>query len=388
MSKTRLTRKKSDFLKVVVPAAGRGDLQTVRRLVNENLAWVHTVGSHGRTMLWEAVYRGKKDVLQFLVERGADVNACGCHYSHHFVEISPYCVAKSAGREDLAVYLLENGAEIDIHSAAYLGDYDRVLSFLDDDKTLVNSAHPQHDLERGPERRPGFHPKHSPWATPLYYAIIGGHKEIVELLISRGAEIEPHSEQLLGFAVGRDRADLVKILLENGAAASKAPRVCSDRGEMSQLLKSYGVEPADVNAPKRGWPPLVYVSRGDKGEHPEKIQRLLDLGADVDVRNYKGKTALHCAAKAGFVRVMEVLISHGADVNAADNNGETPLFDAISSTIKNASKKTEAVMFLLLKGAEPNFKNHKGVTPLKLAQRARRKETSEIVDLLQQSGRT
>ena len=49
-----------DFLKIVVAAAGRGDLEAVCELVDEKPNWIHTVGSHGRTMLWEASYRGEK----------------------------------------------------------------------------------------------------------------------------------------------------------------------------------------------------------------------------------------------------------------------------------------------------------------------------------------
>jgi len=89
MPKAQLTGKQSDFLEIVVAAAGRGNLEAVRELVEEKPNWIHTVGSHGRTMLWEASYRGKKDVVQFLVERGADVHICGCHYTPHRVEISP-----------------------------------------------------------------------------------------------------------------------------------------------------------------------------------------------------------------------------------------------------------------------------------------------------------
>ena len=69
-----LTGNQSDFLKIVVAAAGRGDLETVRLLVDDNPAWIHTVGSHGRTMLWEAAYRGKLEMVQFLLERRADIN--------------------------------------------------------------------------------------------------------------------------------------------------------------------------------------------------------------------------------------------------------------------------------------------------------------------------
>ena len=156
MTKTELTGKKSAFLKIVVAAAGRGDLVTVRALVDEKPDWMHTVGSHGRTMLWEAAHRGKLEMVQFLVERGADVNICGCHYTPHRVEISPYCIAKLARRDKVAAYLLENGAEIDIHTAAYLGDYDSVAALLDKDATLLNQGHPQHDMGRGDERHHGF----------------------------------------------------------------------------------------------------------------------------------------------------------------------------------------------------------------------------------------
>ena len=42
---------------------------------------------------------------------------------------------------------------------------------------------------------------------------------------------------------------------------------------------------------------------------------MLRCGADV-MAFYKGRTALHCAAKAGFVYVLEALIEYGGDVNA------------------------------------------------------------------------
>ena len=153
---------------------------------------------------------------------------------------------------------------------------------------------------------------------------------------------------------------------------------------MSRLLKSYGVPPKDINAQgDMGWPMLVYACRGDNGEHPEEILRLLELGADIDVRNYKGKTALHCAAKAGFLTVIDLLIKKGAAIDAPDNNGETALFEAIRSTIKDGEKQRAAIEALLVKGADPNLKNGKGLTPLRLAQRMRRTDAGKIVELLQ-----
>ena len=80
---------------------------------------------------------------------------------------------------------------------------------------------------------------------------------------------------------------------------------------------------------------------------------------------------------------MKVLLENDVDVNATDSNGETPLFDAIRSTIKNVSKKKSAVDILLSYGADPNFKNHEGVTPLKVSQRERREEAVAIAKMLQ-----
>ena len=383
MQKVQLTGNQSDFLKIVVAAAGRGDLETVRELVDDNPDWIHTVGSHGQTMLWEAAYRGKLEVVQFLLERGADINLPGCYHIEHRLEITPYCAARLKGRDRVADYLLQHGATMDIHIAAYLGDYDAVRSHLDNDADLINSGYLQAVML--PAGNPhSFEHRETAWATPLCYAIMGGNPAIVELLISRGATIKPHSERFLDYAVSEDRVEITKLLLENGADPSKVPCILDDNSEMRVLLKAYGVPPKDINAQNHmGWPPLVYACRGDNGEHPEEIQRLLKLGADIDIQNYKGKTGLHCAAKAGFLNVIKLLIEKGATLDATDNDCETPLFEAIRSTIKSGKKQQEALETLLVKGADPNVKNRKGLTPLQVAKRMRRADAGKIVELLE-----
>ena len=382
MSKVQLTGNQSDFLKIVVAAAGRGDLESVRELVDDNPAWIHTVGSHGRTMLWEAAYRGKLEVVQFLLERGADINLPGCYHIQHRLELTPYCVARYEGRDAVADYLLQHGATIDIHTAAYLGDYDVVRSHLDNDPSLTNSGYLQAVMlpAGGPNT---FEHRKTAWATPLCYAIVGNNTSIVELLISRGAIIEPYSERFLDYAASDERVEIAEYLLENGADPSKAPRILDDGSAISKLFKRYGIAPKDINEKSNmGWPDLVYACRGDNGEHPDDVQRLLALGADIDVRNYKGKTALHYAAKAGFLKVINLLIEKGTTVDATDNDGETPLFDAIRSTIKDGNKQRTALEALLVNGANPNAKNKKGLTPMQVAQRMRRTEAEKVVALL------
>ena len=382
MPSIQLTGKQSDFLKIVVAAAGRGDLETVRQLLDDNPAWIHTVGSHGRTMLWEAAYRGKLEMVQFLLERGADINLPGCYHIEHRIEITPYCAARLKRRNLVADYLLQHGATLDIHTAAYLNDYDTVHAHLDSDPSLINKGYLQAVML--PSGQPHtFEHREAAWATPLCYAIVGRNPMIVDLLISRGAIIEPYSERFLDYAVSMDWVAITMLLLNNGADPSKAPRILDDGFEMSRLLKSYGVPPKDINAQNdMGWPPLVYTCRGDNGEHPNAVLRLLQLGADINVQNYKGKTGLHCAAKAGFLNVINLLMEKGATIDATDNNGETPLFEAIRSTIKDSEKQRAAVEVLLVEGADPNVKNRKGLTPLQVAQRMRRADAGKIVELL------
>lgn len=382
MPKVQLTGNQSDFLKIVVAAAGRGDLETVRQLLDDNPAWIHTVGSHGRTILWEAAYRGKLEMVEFLLERGADINLPGCYHIKHRVEITPYCVARYQKRNPVAEFLLQRGATIDIHTAAYLRDYNTVHAHLDNDPSLVNKGYLQAVML--PSGQPhSFEHREAEWATPLCYAIVGGNLKIVERLISQGATIEPYSERFLDYGMAYGRVEIVKALLENGADPSKAPRIFDDNSEMSKLLKSHGATPKDIDDQgDMGWPMLVYACRGDNGEHPDEILRLLELGADIDVRNYKGKAALHCAAKAGFLKVTNLLIEKGATVDAPDNSGETALFEAIRSTIKDGEKQRAAIETLLAKGADPNLKNGKGLTPLQVAQRMRRADAGKIVELL------
>ena len=68
-----------------------------------------------------------------------------------------------------------------------------------------------------------------------------------------------------------------------------------------------------------------------------------------------------------FCTVINLLIEKGATVDALDNNSETALFEAIRSTIKDGEKQRAAIEALLAKGADPNVKNGKGLTPLQIA---------------------
>ena len=77
--------------------------------------------------------------------------------------------------------------------------------------------------------------------------------------------------------------------------------------------------------------PLYYAAMGG---HLEVIQLLLDHGADVNAQKEDRWTALHLGVLFGHVQVVEVLLKRGADPHARTKKGETP-FQLASSSSRN-----------------------------------------------------
>lgn len=353
-----LTGNASDFLKIAVAAAGRGDFDTVGAVLAERPQWLRRVGSHGRTMLWEAAYRGRLEMVEYLADRGADVDACGCHFTPLLVDISPYCAARYKKHPAVAEWLLSRGAALDIHTAAYLGDIEAVREYLDHDPDLARAEKAQNDINVR--------------AATLHYAVAPGHGDIVSLLLARGADPRPYGYYLVRFCIWRDQVDILRSLIAAGLdpSASEPPRSGIANPAMVDLLKDHGVDHGPDHA-EGGWPPIVFQSRGDRGGSVARVRALIEAGADVNVRNYKGQSALHCAAKAGFVDIVALLLDHGADVDAEDRQGETPLATALRSTVKDKARLRAVVRLIVGAGASIDRADHKGRTPRAIA-RAKR----------------
>ncbi len=206
--------------------------------------------------------------------------------------------------------------------------------------------------------------------TPLQRAAFEGHKEIVRLLIAKGAVLDTihdnrHSALYQASLMGHK--EIVALLVAQGADLTPTPDGwtpllhASSEGD-TQLVDLLIENGADVNTKNAsGWTALLYAACAGS---TETAKLLLDRGADVDVAADGGQTALLCAAGDGFAEVVELLVEAGADVNAATNQGTTPLI------VASRRGRTSTVERLLAAGADPNASTEEGWTALHHASKA------------------
>ena len=262
----RLTNGGAPFKTVLeaIGLASKGRLEAVQDLVSQYPSLLRQRGRDGVTLLWEASRRGRLPLVELLAEQGADIDTPGSTAHATEVMLSPYVVATKARHEAVARYLRARGARVDVYAAAYLGDLELLAELL-----LADPA----SVER-PSTEEDFYP-----VTPLHYAADGGQVEAMRLLIAGGARVRPYSRRLLASAARQGSLEMVALLLKNGADAHQVDDLGPiDRGDgrIARLLIEHGL---DINKPVRGRETfLSRACRGDKGEHPLRVQTLIDLG--------------------------------------------------------------------------------------------------------------
>jgi ankyrin repeat protein len=211
--------------------------------------------------------------------------------------------------------------------------------------------------------------------TPLMIACNNGNVSLIKLLIEHGADVNAQSPDhikntpLIYAAMAVHFEEPVKILLAHGADVNMKNK----RGETA--LKHALVPPSSLYSDHvynlQGWNYNIQI---------ETVNALLESGADVNIKDWIGDTALMSAIWANDIELIKTLLNKGADVNAMSKSNDTALMYAVLS--KKDSK--EIVTLLLDNGANINDKmGFEMFTPLIYATR---QPNIEILKLLLERG--
>jgi uncharacterized protein len=194
----------------------------------------------------------------------------------------------------------------------------------------------------------------------LVPAVLAGDSASVAFLLQQGATV---SQRALGFAVYAKTLGVFQLL----AAAKKIDYGSAEGGSL--LLSAAGAgntqlmrellrrgAPVDYRRPQGEETPLLLVAGNT--EHIENARLLIERGANVNARDWMGETPLFRAATGTNTGMIELLAHHGADPNIRDKEGRTALMRAANLCWY---WNIEA---LLAQGADPFIRNNRGRTAM------------------------
>ncbi|KAL3981526.1 Ankyrin repeats (3 copies) family protein [Acanthocheilonema viteae] len=195
--------------------------------------------------------------------------------------------------------------------------------------------------------------------TPIILAATGGHANVVELLLNHGANIEAQSDRTkdtaLSLACSGGRKEVVELLLKRGA--NKEHRNVSDYTPLSlaasggyvdivNLLLNNGAEINSRTGSKLGISPLMLAAMNG---HAAATKILLERGSDINSHIETNRnTALTLACFQGRTDVVRLLLEYNANVEHRAKTGLTPLMEAANGGYVDVGE------LLLTAGADPN----------------------------------
>ncbi|TGJ72390.1 hypothetical protein EYR41_004289 [Orbilia oligospora] len=344
--------------KTALMAAAEGGCENVVELLIESGASVDDNDKDGETALWKALDSDEWGVLRMLIDRGADLKV-----KNRLGKTLLSQLGYGGPRDDVR-FLVEalmnwededNYQEMMLVSAKY--GYEDIIRLLIEKGVCLTAF----DGEYGQQL--------------LRNATLGGHAGIVGLLVDQGIDLDQYDEDYYGtpltFAVSEGYEGVVRALLEradpdapddDGITPLQIAIEISDQG-MVRILAEKG---ATLDAKS------LYMAF--KSGKKDIIKILMENGADLEVRDTKGRTALSVGVSVGGYdeNALELLLEEGADLESRDNKGRTPLLLAVRIHTKEGWRwderdSTLKINFLIKKGANLEARDIYGRTLLSIA---------------------
>ena len=339
------------------------------RLLLENGAKVNGQGPDGKTSLHSAARGGHLGVVKLLLEHDADIEA------RNRYEETPLIRAAINDQAEMVGFLIDHGANIEaedhqgftaLHRTVRHGRSAAFAMLLEkgahlgtkgeNGETLLHSVVTEDridmlrillglsvDLES--QDHEGL--------TPLHDAASYGKESAVLLLLDKGANLQSktkHNETPLHKAAWEGNVNAMRALINRGADLEaeddlrQTPLHMAVQGGKENAVRLLLSLDVNIEAPNtEGETPLfaaIYTNKKSKNI----VQLLLDNGASIEARttgSVEGWTVLHSAAIVDNVKLVQMILDRGLDVNVTDASGLTPLGLATARGFKNTDAMEE-----------------------------------------------
>lgn len=326
MNEDEITPEQKDLYKQLRSAILHGDMEKVKSLtenMDESALNLPLCGGRKDTPLIVAVRGGNVEILNYLLERGADVNAQSGSGESVF-DALPYGEDLALKRNQLGRRLIEAGAYD--ASGEFSGKTDLMFAIEAGDVKEV-----QRLIANGAD----INAKNGEGDPVWVYALRRGDTQLLQDLVNAGMDLNTPNQYgrnaLMDALYEKDKAAANLLLDANADVNYQAhgeflegctPLFFTNDPELIKRMVDMG---ADVNHQAQDG------SYATEGKSAESLQIMLDAGADIHIVNIVGMNHMTQSALGGDIRKIEILQRAGLDINAADANGWTPLMYAVAT---------------------------------------------------------
>lgn len=323
------------------------------------------------TSLQAAAHAGSVEIVRLLLDRGADIGVTD-EYGQ-----TPLHHAACQGHEAVVALLLRKGA--DPNSEDLDGRNSIIMAASNGWKSVLTRLGGAGASPISTNRS---------CAPALHFAASNGHVTVLEQLLAKGYDIDLKNRQgetALMVAAGKGRTSAVRFLLDKGSDVTRKDdsgyttirrAVSNGHSAVVRLLLARGVNPNETDDDGLC---LLHIATSDtpKQRFPrpgsEELQVLYALanhpGIERELRDDEGATALHRAAGMWNPWMMAILVDSGADIEARDAQGLTPLHYCVYGPRRIPPTPLAALQYLVSKGANINAESIYGENVRMLARR-------------------
>uniref|UniRef100_A0AAX7T0Z6 E3 ubiquitin-protein ligase MIB2 n=1 Tax=Astatotilapia calliptera TaxID=8154 RepID=A0AAX7T0Z6_ASTCA len=291
-------------------AAHQGHMEVVKALLQANSS-VEVKDEDGDTALHYTAFGNQAEIARLLLSKGANVNLLNnsmCTALH---------IAVNKGFTDVVRVLTEHSADVNLQDS--YGDTPLHDAIAKDFRNIIEILSVVPNIDFTQQNHRGF--------NLLHHAALKGNKLATEKILARARQ-------------------LVDVKKEDGFSALHLAAL-NNHKDVAEILIKEGRCDINIRNNRNQTPLQLAVTQG----HTELVQLLVDEGADVNMEDEDGDTAMHVA----LLRPQLANVMLSPSLNATGLLGSTEL-----------SIGTAVACFLAMEGADISYANHKGKSPLDL----------------------